>query len=127
MITRVVGIGLIAAILSLLLRDRFKEAGILIGIGAFVALFFVVLEPLTEVIGTLYGIAERGGDNGTLGVILRVIGIAYITQFASSLCADAGEKAIAGKIELAGKIIILFYTIPIITAILDLVIGLLPT
>ena len=53
-------------------------------------------------------------------IILKVLGIAYITEFAVALCQDAGERSVAGKIELAGKIAIFFAAIPVFTSLLDL-------
>ena len=52
--------------------------------------------------------------------ILKALGIAYITEFTSELCLDAGEKSIAGKVELAGKIVIFFLALPVFTSLLEL-------
>jgi stage III sporulation protein AD len=59
-------------------------------------------------------------------IILKSLGIAYITEFTSAICKDAGEKSIAGKVELAGKIAIFFVALPVFTSLLDLLNGLLP-
>jgi stage III sporulation protein AD len=61
-----------------------------------------------------------------LSTILKVIGIAYIAEFGSQICKDAGENAIASKIELGGKLIILVLTIPILTALMEVIIDILP-
>lgn len=53
-------------------------------------------------------------------IILKVLGIAYITEFTVAICQDAGEKSIASKIELAGKVAIFFAAIPVFTSLLDL-------
>ena len=53
-------------------------------------------------------------------------GIAILTEFAVSICIDSGETAIAKKIDLGGKIIIVSISIPIITALLELVLQILP-
>ncbi len=57
-------------------------------------------------------------------VIIKVLAIAYITEFATALCQDAGEKSIAGKVELAGKIAIFFAAIPVFNSLLTLLNGL---
>ena len=54
-------------------------------------------------------------------IVLKIIGISYICQFAADICKDAGEASIAGKIELGGKIIIISLSMPIIYNLLDLV------
>ena len=54
-------------------------------------------------------------------VVLRVIGIAYVAQFGAELCRDAGESAVASKIEFAGKIIIMTLSMPIMYKLLEVV------
>ncbi|MDF2501614.1 MAG: stage sporulation protein, partial [Anaerosporomusa subterranea] len=61
-----------------------------------------------------------------LNTILKIIGIAYITEFGSQVCRDAGEGAVAGKIEFAGKILIMVMAIPIIALVLDTITRLIP-
>ena len=56
--------------------------------------------------------------------MLKITGIAYLSQFGMQICADAGEGAIAAKIELAGKILIMTVSAPILLAVLDVVMGL---
>ncbi len=58
--------------------------------------------------------------------ILKIIGIAYIAEFAAQITKDAGQGAIASKIELAGKILILAMAIPILTVMIETIIKLIP-
>lgn len=58
--------------------------------------------------------------------ILKIIGIAYIAEFAAQITKDAGQGAIASKIELAGKILILAMAIPILTVLIETIIQLIP-
>jgi stage III sporulation protein AD len=58
--------------------------------------------------------------------ILKIIGIAYIAEFGAQITKDAGQGAIASKIELAGKILIMVMAIPILTVIIETIIRLLP-
>ena len=59
-------------------------------------------------------------------ILLKITGIAFLTEFAVSICNDSGETAIANKIDLGGKIIIIAISIPIISALLELIIKILP-
>jgi stage III sporulation protein AD len=61
-----------------------------------------------------------------LETILKIIGIAYIAEFGAQISKDAGQGAIASKIELGGKILILAMAIPILTALIETILGLLP-
>lgn len=58
--------------------------------------------------------------------ILKIIGIAYIAEFGAQITKDAGQGSLASKIELAGKILILALAIPILTVIIETIIGLIP-
>ena len=57
---------------------------------------------------------------------IKMTGIAILTEFAVSICRDSGETAIASKIDLGGKIIIVSISIPIITALLEIILQILP-
>lgn len=61
-----------------------------------------------------------------ISTILKIIGIAYIAEFASHISKDAGQGALAAKVELAGKILILAMAIPILTVLIETVINLVP-
>lgn len=66
----------------------------------------------------LYGRLTYGKDY--FPIIIKVLVIAYITEFTSALCEDAGEKSIGTKIELAGKISIFFVAVPVFKSLLNL-------
>ena len=70
--------------------------------------------------------SKMGTGSQFLKILLKITGIAILTEFAVSICKDSGETAIASKIDLGGKIIIISISIPIITALLELVINILP-
>ena len=59
-------------------------------------------------------------------LIIKLIGIAYIMEFAVSLCKDCGENNIASKLEFGGKIIIMSMSFPILLSIIDAIIGIIP-
>ena len=76
---------------------------------------------------SFYELGQRADLSGFyLGVILRSIGIAYLTALGAQVSKDAGEEAVALVIEIAGKIMILLISIPVVVAILDTLVGLLP-
>ncbi len=70
---------------------------------------------------------KKHGVNGEfLGILIKITGISFLTEFASSVCKDAGETAIANKVDLSGKVIIVAISIPIISALLETLIKVLP-
>ena len=77
---------------------------------------------LREVVGELSSLWGSVGINGAyMTVIVKIIGVSYLASISAELCRDAGEKAIAAKIELGGKLMILAMSVPLITRMLDLV------
>ncbi|ARK31404.1 Stage III sporulation protein AC/AD protein family protein [Halalkalibacter krulwichiae] len=93
-----------------------------------VLIFLFLIDEIAKIIAMLEGIAEQANMNMMyLQTILKIIGIAYIAEFGAQIAKDAGQAAIASKIELAGKILILVMAIPILTAVIEMVLALLPS
>ena len=124
-ITKVIALGLIGTILSVLLKKENPQIAMLTAAVTGVLIFLMLCSPLGELISLLRETAEQAGvGEGYFGIVLKVIGIAYLTQFGAQLCADAGESAVAAKIELAGKVLMMAAAAPVLTGLLETVIGL---
>lgn len=90
-------------------------------------IFLYLVDQIYEIIRMIEKIAVNANVNMMyMETILKIIGIAYIAEFGAQLTKDAGQGAIASKIELGGKILILTMAIPILTVIIETVIGLIP-
>jgi stage III sporulation protein AD len=126
-ILQLVGIGLTATVLVTVLRTQAPQFAMLIGLVAGIILLLSVLGSMDKVISTLTDLANAAKVNqGFLTTVLKIIGIAYIVEFAAQVARDAGEGALAGKIELAGKVGIVILAIPIITNVVQSLVHLLP-
>ena len=126
-ITKIIGIGLLGLIIVVILKQHKPEYAIYVSLAAGVLILFLSIEKLTGIINLLNSIATRTYINQNfLGILLKITGIAFVTEFAVSICTDAGENAIANKIEIGSKVIIITMSIPIITSLLELVLEILP-
>ena len=126
-IIKIIGIGLIALVIVVILKQYRPEYTIYVSIIAGVLILFLVMEKLSGIINLLQSISDKTYINKQfLGILLKITGIAIITEFAVSICADAGEKAIASKIEIGSKVIIIAMSIPIVSSLLELIIEILP-
>jgi stage III sporulation protein AD len=115
-------IGVFVTFLSLLLSREKREYGLVIGIGAGLLIFSLLLSQVGTVVGFLEELTDRlSVGDGYLGILLKLLGITYVAEFASSICRDAGYSSLAGQIELFAKISILALSIPTVTYILELV------
>lgn len=125
---QIVGLGLIATILILVIKEQKPIFSFLIATVTGLIIFLFLITKISEIISLLERLAVEGGINLIyLKTILKIIGIAYIAEFGAQITRDAGQGAIASKIELAGKILIMVLAIPIITVVIETVINLIPT
>ena len=126
-VIRIIGIGLLALIIIVILKQYKPEFAIYVSMIAGVLILVLSIQKLTGIINLLQSLANKTYINKSfLSILLKITGIAFITEFAVSICSDAGEKAIASKIEIGSKVIIIAMSIPIITSLLELVIEILP-
>jgi len=126
-IVQIVAIGIICVIILSILRETNKDLAVIISLIASILIFFIVIPKISNIITVLNTIADKSGINSIyVTTILKIIGIAYIAEFGVQLSNDANEKNIATKIELAGKIIIVFLSLPIIIALVDTIVSIMP-
>lgn len=126
-VLQIVAIGLTAAVLIIVVKNQRPELAVLLSVAAGVILFLMVLGKIGSIIDVIKDLAFRAGINMIyLGTILKIIGIAYIAEFGAQICRDTGEGAIASKIEFAAKVLIMVLAVPIIVAVLQSLLKLLP-
>ena len=126
-ILQIVAIGLTAAVLALIVRQQRPDIALLISMAAGVILFLMVLGNIQAVVTAVSSLAGKANlDSVYLSTVLKVIGIAYIAEFGAQICKDSGEGTIASKIELGGKILIMVLALPVLTALVEVVLKILP-
>ena len=120
-----IGLGLLATVLLVALRPLRPELATLLSLAAGACLLALVLGRLRAVVATLSAMASKAElDPVFLRTVLKVIGVSYLAGFTAQVCRDAGEGAMAGKVELAGKVAILLLALPVMWAVLDTVLRL---
>ena len=93
-----------------------------------VLILILVLDKLAPIINMLTSISEKSGiNNKFLALLLKITGIAILSEFAISICKDSGEGAIASKVEIGSKVIIISMSIPIISSLLEVILKILPS
>ncbi|ATO50945.1 stage III sporulation protein AD [Brevibacillus laterosporus] len=126
-IVQIVGLGLVATLLALVIKEQKPLFAFLLAVVSGVIIFTFLIGKISDVIRVLEKLAVHADLNLVfLGTILKIIGIAYIAEFGAQVTRDAGQGAIASKIELAGKVLILVMAVPIIQIIIETVVNLLP-
>lgn len=123
-ITTIIGVGILGTILSAMVKNYRPELGIAVSVVTGVAIFFMAANSLKSVVSGINSMCEKVGvDIAFFKVIVKVIAIAYITEFAAALCKDSGEGAIAKKLEMAGKTAVIAAMLPIVKNLLDVIVN----
>ncbi len=126
-IVKIIGVGFIALIIIVIMRQYRPDFVIYVSIVAGAIILFMLLDKITGIVNLLTSLSNKVSlNNEFIIILLKITGIAFLTEFAESICIDAGETAIASKVDLGGKIIIIAISIPVITALLELIVKLLP-
>ena len=126
-IIKIVGIALIALVIIILLKQYKPEFAIYISILTGILILILVMDKLSGIINLIKSIVNQSYINTEfITLLIKITGIAFLSEFAVSICKDSGEAAIASKIEIGSKIIIISMVIPILSSLLELILKLLP-
>lgn len=126
-IIKIIGVGLIALIIIIILKQYRPEFVIYVSIIAGVIILILIMDKVSAIIDLLTSLSSKTViNNEFLVLLIKITGIAFLTEFSVSICKDSGETAIANKIDIGGKVLIISMSIPIIASLLETIIKILP-
>ncbi len=126
-IVQIVLIGIVATLLHITLKDINPSFAFFIVLITSILILIIVIKQIGVIIQLLHSLGSKASINSFyVETILKIIGIAYITELGSNITKDAGLSSVASKIELAGKIFILLLAIPIISAVVEVILNFIP-
>lgn len=126
-IAQVVGLALVTTILLLILRQERPVLAVVLSIVFSIIIFTVMMGKMASILNVMRELTRRAEVNYFFfATILKILGVAYLGEFAAAICQDAGEQAVAKKVEFASKIIIAVLALPIMIAILESLMQLMP-
>lgn len=117
-------LGIVGVLFALLFKGEKQEYTHYIGFGAAVLVFYYVVQNLFSLVGRLE--IFKGyltGSESYFGTLLKIVGITYICEFSAGICKDAGFSAVAGQIEVLGKLSVMFAGLPILLAVIEQIQG----
>lgn len=121
---RIAILGVIAAIFVVVISEKKPEMGMMLGLIFGVAALMIAFGKAGTIVKALEDtISSSGIDAKLLVPVLKITGMAYITQFSVDVCKDVGQNSIAGKIETVGKIMMLVVAVPIVTSLIHIISG----
>lgn len=119
-------LAIVAVLVAVWLKGVKPEYGFYITLVAGIIIIFYGIQKLSDVIETINVIQSYIPiDTVYMSTLIKMMGITYLTEFSASICKDAGYQAVAGQIEVFGKLTILAVSMPVITALLETVRSLL--
>lgn len=125
MIVKIAVVAIVCSLLIMYIKNLKSEYGQLLLLAVGVFLFFFAYEYLKNIAGLLEELAGQITIRKTyLLILLKMIGIAYVCEFASNLCKDAGCQTIATQVEMIGKLSMLFISTPIVTSLMEMIVEL---
>lgn len=124
---KIVSIGLIGALLTVVLRPARPDLAMLCALATGALVIFSVIDQAALLLAKLAEISARfETDAAIFSTMLKITGVAYIAEFGVQACKDAGENAIASKVELGGKVVMLGLCVPVVVNLLELLSAVLP-
>ncbi len=127
-IFKLLSICVIAAILSLVVKESKKEYGMILSIICGIVIFTVIIDDIDIIIKKISDITTSFNlPYNALKTVFKAIAISILSEISSALCKDMGENAIAVKTELVGKVSLIILGLPIVFELLNIVVSLLNT
>lgn len=113
-------IGICGAIMAIIFQKEHREYSLIIGIAVSIIIFSAIIGRVAVIVDTIQQIQSyMSMETEYIQVILKMLGITYIAQFASDICKDCGYSNLSTQIELFGKVSILALSMPILLALLE--------
>lgn len=126
-VMQLIGISMISTVICLIIKKDRPEIAMFISILTGVVIMMAVVFKLNFIIDAIENLATRANiPTMYITLIIKLIGIAYLLEFAIQLCKDCGEGAIASKLEFGGKIIVMTMSFPILLSIIEMVLDIIP-
>ncbi len=119
-ILKIAVLGIAGMLLGILLKDQKKEYELFVTLGVSLCIFYFIMSKLELVLSVINRMQEYVRlDAGYIAILIKMIGITYVAEFSSNLCKDAGYQAVAGQIEMFGKLSILALSMPVLLVLLE--------
>lgn len=126
-IIKIIGVGLVSLIIIVIIRQYKPEFTMYVSLLAGTIILMLMMDKMSAIINLLTSLSSKTAiNNEFLVLLIKITGIAFLTEFAVSICKDSGETAIASKVDMGGKVIIISMSIPIIASLLETIIRILP-
>ena len=123
-ILKIIGVAFVTSITAILLKGTKPELSFAVTVTGVIVILLFIIDSLQNTIGLLNELVEMTGvDNGIFKILIKIVGVGYLTEFSSGILNDFGSNAVADKVALGGKITILLLSLPVLEGLLQMIRG----
>lgn len=123
-ILKIIGVAFVTSITAILLKGTKPELSFAVTVTGVIVILLFIIDSLQNTIGLLNELVEMTGvDNGIFKILVKIVGVGYLTEFSSGILNDFGSNAVADKVALGGKITILLLSLPVLEGLLQMIRG----
>ena len=124
MLLKIIGVAFVTAITALLLKQSKPELSLSITVAGVIVILLFLADALKDTVGIIGVLAQTSGvENGLIKILLKIVGVGYVAEFSAGVLTDFGAQAVADKVVLGSKIVIVVIALPIFQNLLSLVSG----
>ena len=123
-LVKIIGAAFVTAIAGILLKNTKPELSFAVTVTGIIVILLFLVDILKDSLGVIAEVVSLTGiENGLVRVLLKIVGIGYLTEFSAGILQDFGVSSVADKVSLAGKLTILVLSLPVIESLLLLLKG----
>ena len=124
-IIKLVSLGILISTIIVIIKQVKPELAISVSVVGSIIMLLFILNSFSNVFNIFNQVIEKTGINNELfTILLKIIGVGYLVEFSADICSDSGNTSIANHIILGGKVLIFILSIPVITNLLEIILGL---
>lgn len=121
---KIIGVAFVTALSALLLKSTKPELSFAVTVTGVIVILLFIIDSLQSTMSIFATIAQMTGvENGLIKVLVKIIGVGYLTEFGAGILNDFGSNAVADKVVLGGKIAIIVLSLPILEGLLTMIKG----
>ena len=125
-VLRLAAIGIVGAVLAVTVQQQKKELALILTVAAGTLLLWEGSRYLQTILTGLKEMAAAAGIGGDhVKLLLKLLAISYVVEFACEVCKDAGQQSLAAKIQLGGKLMMAALALPVFQSLLEMITELL--
>lgn len=113
-------------ILAIKLKETGSSMSMYLSLALSIFVLFYAVDRMTYVVDFFDKVIDGIGlEEGYLEILIKIVGISYMCEFTSNICREAGFSAVAGQVEISGKLTMMVISMPVLFAIVDTITGVL--